>query len=196
MNRRKNTKSMWSKFTSPSNHSTTNLLIEPASSTTKLLRGNRSMGGCDNHSYYAATGKDLLFFRKIFPQENWSSAELKRIEFSQQIDRNSFFFLLWNSCNHSRRCTNGIRTRFNIGANDATNLWCLQCGGWTIIAGHIDWHKRSCLIICSDGTDAYTKSIIFSIANHDWGQRTMVSWPTSCSNLRCKRRWKNQLAWG
>lgn len=47
---------MWSKFGSPTNHSA-NLLIEPASSTTKLLRGNRSMGGCDNHSYYAATGE-------------------------------------------------------------------------------------------------------------------------------------------
>lgn len=47
---------MWSKFGSPTNHSATNLLIEPpASSTTKLLRGNRSLSGCDNHSYYAAT---------------------------------------------------------------------------------------------------------------------------------------------
>lgn len=68
MNRRKNTKSMWSKFGSPTNHSVTNLLIEPpASSTTKLLRGNKSMGGCDNHSYYAATGTQatlLYFFSK------------------------------------------------------------------------------------------------------------------------------------
>lgn len=57
MNRRKNTKSMWSKFGSPTNHSVTNLLIEPpASSTTKLLRGNRTSGGCDNHNFYAATG--------------------------------------------------------------------------------------------------------------------------------------------
>lgn len=56
MNRRKNTKTMWSKFGSPTNHSTTSLLIDaPASSTTKLLRGNRAMSGCDNHSYYAAT---------------------------------------------------------------------------------------------------------------------------------------------
>lgn len=56
---------MWSKFGSPTNHSVTNLLIEPpASSTTKLLRGNKSMGGCDNHSYYAATGTQatLLYF--------------------------------------------------------------------------------------------------------------------------------------
>lgn len=55
MNRRKNTKSIWSKFSSPTNHSVANLLIDPpASSTTKLLRGNRT-GGCDNHSFYAAT---------------------------------------------------------------------------------------------------------------------------------------------
>lgn len=61
MNRRKNTKSMWGKFGSPTNHSVANLLIEPpASSTTKLLRGSKSTGGCDNHSYYAATGKLTL----------------------------------------------------------------------------------------------------------------------------------------
>ena len=93
MNRRKNTKSMWSKFTSPSNHSATNLLIEPASSTTKLLRGNRSMGGCDNHSYYAATGKELLFFRRISPLQNWSFTGLNHFEFSQWIYRNSYFSL-------------------------------------------------------------------------------------------------------
>lgn len=66
---------MWSKFGSPTNHSVTNLLIEPpASSTTKLLRGNRSMGGCDNHSYYAATGECML---------PWLPAN--RIIFSQRI---------------------------------------------------------------------------------------------------------------
>lgn len=59
MNRRKNTKSIWSKFSSPQNHSVANLMMidPPASSTTKLLRGIGTGGGCDNHSFYAATGK-------------------------------------------------------------------------------------------------------------------------------------------
>lgn len=60
MNRRKNTKSIWSKFSSPTtNHSVANLMMidPPASSTTKLLRGKGTGGGCDNHSFYAATGK-------------------------------------------------------------------------------------------------------------------------------------------
>lgn len=55
MNKRKNNKNMWTKFGSPANHSATNLLIEPpASTTTKLLRGNRSITGCDNN-FYSAT---------------------------------------------------------------------------------------------------------------------------------------------
>lgn len=54
MNKRKGTKNMWHKFGSPTKNSTSNLLNDPpASSTTKLLRGNRS----NSESFYAATAQ-------------------------------------------------------------------------------------------------------------------------------------------
>lgn len=66
---------MWSKFGSPTNHSTSNLLIEPASSTTKLLRGSRSIGGCENHSYYAATAAIIPAAAKTASAHSSTSAQ-------------------------------------------------------------------------------------------------------------------------
>lgn len=160
MNRRKNTKSIWSKFSSPTNHSVANLMMidPPASSTTKLLRGKGTGGGCDNHSFYAATGK---FFILVF-------VCIRLIKILQKKQ---------SSCNYTGCGTNSISTWFNIGAFNATNLRCKQCGGGPNITK--DGHKCGGLIICSDGTNANAKSIVFRIANHDWGQRSaMVSWPT------------------
>lgn len=99
---------MWGKFGSPTNHSVTNLLIEPpASSTTKLLRGNKSMGGCDNHSYYAATGTQatLLYFfltimkflhlnvTKLFFSFQIGLSPLRSFQYFRSISKKYIFFL-------------------------------------------------------------------------------------------------------
>lgn len=209
MNRRKNTKSMWSKFGSPTNHSVTNLLIEPpASSTTKLLRGNKSTGGCDNHSYYAATGTYIshftlfiLFFsnneistlkchKTIFLIWNWT-VTVKVIPIFSFHFKKYFFSFFKTSCNYTSRCTNGIGAWFNIGTSNTADIRCQQCGGGSIITGYIDRYECSCLIICRNGTNANPKSIIFRLANHDRGQRYMVSGPTQSCLFRCTKCRKN-----